>query len=125
MRTELTYAVDAMARYNGEYVPAVENVTEYHKAGGLSDAYYSRVKIFMYWVSLANNGQYWAFPTKWHKRVTKAIRAKMPRVHTERSNWALTWEGAMADAAQARTKGRKMVARACIREARHIRQIYL
>lgn len=124
MRTELTYAVDAMARYNGAFMAARDNVADYHKEGGLSVVYYSKVVVFMSWVELANHGQIEFVPAKWRRRLVKAMRRKMPRVHNEHSNWVLDWDNAMAGAAQARVKGQKNIARGCLRDARHIRQVY-
>lgn len=125
MRTELTYAADAMARYNGDYEYAHGMVSAYHSQGGLSDAYYTNVVNFMYDIHQINTGSMEFVTVKLRRRIIKAMRRKMPRVHTEVSNWRLTYNCAMLDTSEARIKGRLITARACIREARHIRQIYL
>lgn len=125
MRTESTYAVDAMNRYNGDHDAAIVNVAAYYSEGGLSPEYFVRVVMFMNWVDMANNHLVWQIPVKHRRRVVKAMRKKMPRVHTEVSNWRLTYNVAFADAAYARVGGNYRLAWACVREARHIRQIYL
>lgn len=125
MRTELTYAVDAMNRYNGDLSAAVDNVTDYHNAGGLSVAYAAKVMIYMSWVQLANNGQLEFVPAKYRGRVLKAMRKQMPRVHTEVSNWRLTYHDYMLGAYEARLIGHYPHAKTELRCARHIRQIYL
>jgi hypothetical protein len=125
MRTELTYAVDQIARYNGDNRAAVENVTEYYRAGGLSEAYFRRVCIFMQWVDVATNNGIEFIPAKWRKRMTKALRKKMPRVHTEASNWRLNYNIMLAEAAHYRKAGKWPWAKSDVLAARHIRQMYL
>lgn len=125
MRTELTYAVDAMARYNGAFLAARDNVTEYHKQGGLSRNYHDAVLIFMSWIDLANHGQIEFVPAIHRRRLVKAMRKQMPRVHTEVSNWRLTYHDYMLGAMEARQLGHFAHGKTELRCARSIRERYL
>lgn len=125
MRTELTYAVDQMARYNGDMKAALANTAEYHAQGGLSETYFAKVMTFMSWVQLANYGNIEFVPANYRRRIIKAMRKKMPRVHTEVSNWRLNYNVMLAEAAHYRKAGRYAWAKSDVMAARHIRQMYL
>jgi hypothetical protein len=125
MRTELTYAVDAMARYNGAYNAAASHVADYYREGGLSHEYFRKVIGFMLAVEKIGMGRPDMVNPKMLKRIVKAMRRKMPRVHTEVSNWRLTYHDYMLGAYEARLLGHFAHAKTELRCARSIRERYL
>jgi len=125
MRTELTYAVDAMNHYNGGYEAAVAHVGDYHRQGGLSVEYFRKVIAFMLAVEYVNIGRVDMIAPKLRKRIIKAIRRKLPRVHSETSNWRLVYHDYLEGAAEARRAGMISHAKTELRCAGHVRRRYL
>lgn len=125
MRTELTYAVDAMARFHGAYNAAASHVADYYREGGLSHEYFRKVIGFMLAVEKINKGKSENVNPKMLKRIIKAMRRKMPRVHTEISNWRLTYHDYILGASEARYLRHYAHAKTEIRCARAIRERYL